>query len=75
MELRINGHILSIGQLGPDFLILDDPIDCPPTAGEITVSIDGDLRRWPVHLPEGIEPAQLRTRFADRPALNGSTVH
>jgi hypothetical protein len=29
-ELCVNGHTLRIGQLGPDFLVLDDLADQPP---------------------------------------------
>jgi hypothetical protein len=29
MHLTVNGQVLSIGQLGPDFLILRDPTDHP----------------------------------------------
>jgi hypothetical protein len=54
MELRINGSVLPIGQLGPDFIILDEPIAHPPSEAEIAVSIDGRERRWKVQLPEGI---------------------
>ena len=54
MQLSVNGHIFRIGQLGPDFLILDDPADHPPAEGEITMSIDGEVSRWPVQLPDGV---------------------
>lgn len=74
MHLTVNSRIFSIGQLGPDFLILDAPTDHPPAAGEITFSIDGRERRWTVHLPEGIAAGQVRTRIADGPPINGSTV-
>jgi hypothetical protein len=40
MSLFVNGHTCHIGQLGPTFLILDNPADQPPSEGEITVSID-----------------------------------
>ena len=74
MELTVNGRLFSIGQLGPDFIILDDPAVLPPSQGEITLSIDGRVRRWPVHLPDGIAPGQVRTRTADCRPVNGSTV-
>jgi hypothetical protein len=54
MELCVNGLTFRIGQLGPAFLILDEPTDLPPARGEITVSIDGQVRRWQVQLPEGV---------------------
>lgn len=63
MELRVNGAILPIGQLGPDFIILDQPADHPPTTGEITLSIDGRERRWLVSLPDGITSKKKETRI------------
>jgi hypothetical protein len=63
MELCVNGRILRIGQLGPDFLILDDPADHPAGRAEIQMSIDGRVRRWPVHLPDGVSTHRLRTRL------------
>jgi hypothetical protein len=75
MQLSVNGSVLSIGQLGPDFLILDDPADHPPAEAEITVSIDGRVKRWRVRLPDGITAGKLETRIADCPSgANGSTV-
>jgi hypothetical protein len=62
MELRVHDQVLSIGQLGPDFLILENPADHPPADAEITVWIDGRERRWKVHLPDGIESGKIRTR-------------
>jgi hypothetical protein len=64
MELRIKDLVLIIGQLGPDFLMLRNPIDHPPTEAEIWMSIDGHERLWPVHLPEGISTAQGDTRIS-----------
>jgi hypothetical protein len=58
MTLCVNGRSFRIGQLGPDFLILDDPAELPPTQGEITVSIDGHVRRWQVKLPDGVSSAR-----------------
>jgi hypothetical protein len=64
MELSVNGHVLSVGQLGPDFLILDSPTSHPPSKAEVAVWIDGDESRWTVHLPDGISPKMERTRIA-----------
>jgi len=64
MQLSVNGHVLSIAQLGPDFIMLDDPPDQPPSDGEIAVWIDGRERRWNVHLPDGIRADQDETRIS-----------
>jgi hypothetical protein len=55
---------LRIGQLGPDFLILDDPADHPPGRAEIIMSIDGRVRRWQIVLPDGISAGKPKTRIA-----------
>jgi hypothetical protein len=64
MYLSVNGHIFSIGQLGPDFLLLRDPIDHPAATGEIRLSIDGRERRWQVYLPDGMTAGKAETRIA-----------
>jgi hypothetical protein len=72
IALSINGHVLSVGQLGPDFIILREPINYPPTDASILLSIDGDEQRWSVHLPDGIEVSKAATRI--HRLLNGSAV-
>jgi hypothetical protein len=67
MELRLNGHILPIAQLGPDFLVLKNPVDHPPVEAEIAMSIDGHESRWPVRLLDGMSASQRRTRISRCP--------
>ena len=64
MQMRVNGHVFVIAQLGPDFVLLDDPIDTPPSVAEIMLSIDGQVMEWPVHLLHGITAGQAETRTA-----------
>ena len=64
MSLCVNGRTFHIGHLGPTFLILDNPADHPPAEGEITVSIDGRVKRWHVQLPDGVAASKPRTRIA-----------
>ena len=64
IQLNVNGFALAVGQLGPEFLILREPADHPPADGEIVMSIDGKVRRWHVHLPEGISSSKPRTKIA-----------
>jgi hypothetical protein len=63
MELHLDGAVLTVSHLGPDFLILAQPIDHPPTRAEITMSIDGKERRWTVQLPAGLSVASPRARI------------
>ncbi len=68
MHLAINGSVYKIGQLAPDFLILADQSEHPPTEGEIHLSIDGRARHWTVNLPDGISPSRIKTRIVRRAA-------
>jgi hypothetical protein len=74
MELRLNGHVLAIAQLGPDFLVLRTATDHPPADAEIALSIDGHERRWPVRLPEGISAMERRTAISGGQPGNGAAV-
>jgi hypothetical protein len=71
MHLSVNGQVLPIAQLGPEFLILRTPVEFAPADAEISLSIDGKLRRWTVHLANGINPDRLRTAIA--PCKNGKS--
>jgi hypothetical protein len=63
MQLSVDGHTLSIGQLAPDFLILRNPTEHPPSEAEIALWIDGRERRWSVYLPEGISAQTPETKI------------
>ena len=54
MQLLVNGSPLPIAQMGPDFLLLDKSIDHPAGEAIIFFSVDGNERRWPVCLPDGL---------------------
>ena len=64
MQLAVNGHILKIGQLGPEFVILEDPIDHPPGEAEILMSVDGLDTRWRVELTNGIVAGEPRAEIS-----------
>jgi len=70
MELRVNGHILPISQLGPDFLILTAATNHPPADAEIMLSIDGHEDRWMVRLDDGIAAGRTETRISRCPPVN-----
>ena len=74
MELRLNGHVLPIAQLAPDYLILANPIDHPPAQAEIAMSIDDQRTRWPVFLPAGLSVGQRRTKITGFQPGDGSPV-
>jgi hypothetical protein len=54
MRLLVNGSSLSIAQMGPDFLLVDAPIDHPPGNASVVMQVDQSESRWQVNLPEGI---------------------
>ena len=64
MHLVLDDKTLSIGQLGPDFLILDAPIDHPPTNAILFFSIDGKESERHVRLPKGISTESPRVVIA-----------
>ena len=74
MQLTVNGHILPISQLGPDFLILKNVINHPPAQAEIAVWVDGHERRWTIWLADGIKTGQRETEISRCRSVNGSTV-
>ena len=74
MALHVNGHVLPIAQMGPNFLLLNQPIDHPPADAEITLSIDGAETRWPVRLEQGLSASERRTAITRWSQVNGSTV-
>ncbi len=72
MQLFVDGRILSIGQLSIGFMMLDDPVDLPPSEAVISLTIDGDERRWTVYLLDGIKAGDVRTRIAASPTATCS---
>jgi hypothetical protein len=74
MELRLNGRVFPIAQLGPNFLVLKDAVDHPAAEAEIGMWIDGREDLWRVLLAEGIKASQPKTAISACPEINGSTV-
>lgn len=64
MTLTANGREFTIGQMGPDFLLLRDQIDVEPCNAQVMLSIDGNVKRWEVFLPNGIDGASREVRVA-----------
>jgi hypothetical protein len=54
MRLLVNGFTLPVRQMGPDFVLVDDPRTHPPSAATLFLRVDDSERSWPVRLPEGI---------------------
>ena len=64
MRLLLDGRVLPVAQLGPDFLILDQGVEHPPATAEIVLTVDDHQKRWTVGLPNGIQPGRTRVPIA-----------
>ena len=64
MQLLVNGSMLPIAQLGPNFLILRQTAAQPPTEATIVMRVDANERRWAVRLPEGLSVGSNRVVIA-----------
>jgi hypothetical protein len=51
MKLLVNGSSIPVAQMGPDFLLVTQPVDHPPANASIVMQVDESERRWEVHLP------------------------
>jgi hypothetical protein len=60
LELRVNGHVLSIAKLGSDSLVFADEVTVSPGPAEVVMHVDGRERRWQVCLhPAQQQPARV----------------
>ena len=64
MELTLHGRTLSVGQLGHDFLFLDEPVEMPAGDGTLRVQIDESEQFWKVKVPEGTSATSSRVILA-----------
>ena len=64
MRLLVDGQSLPIAQMGPDFIILKEAAEHPPTDAMLELCIDASERRWKVRLPHGISSDSLTVAIA-----------
>jgi hypothetical protein len=64
MRLLVNGSSLAVNQMGPDFLLVDKPINHSPSNASLVLQVDQSERRWEVRLPNGISVASKRVAIA-----------
>jgi hypothetical protein len=64
MRLVVNGCSISVAQMGPDFLLVDEPIDLPPGEATGILQVDQSERGWNVSLPNRISAASKRVQIA-----------
>jgi hypothetical protein len=64
MRLLVNGFSIPVRQMGPDFLLVDSPVNHPPADASLILQVDQSERCWDVRLPEGISAASQRVAIA-----------
>jgi len=64
MSLRVNGLSLRVAQMGPDFLLLDRPVNHPPGEARLSLQVDASESNWRVLLPKGIAADNPRVAIA-----------
>ncbi len=64
LRLLVNGLSLRVAQLGPDFLLMDAPVNHEPAAATVVMQVDQNERRWNIHLPNGISADNKRVQIA-----------
>lgn len=64
MRLLFNGGSITVAQMGPDFLLVDTPINHPPGNASLVLQVDQSERRWDVRLPDGISAGSKRVAIA-----------
>jgi hypothetical protein len=52
--LETAGLIVELTQVGPDSIVVRQPITLPSSEADVVMQIDGHERRWRVLLPNGL---------------------
>jgi hypothetical protein len=64
MRLVVNGLSLRVAQMGPDFLLVESPVNHPPADASVVLQVDQSERRWRVRLPDGMSASSKRVIIA-----------
>jgi len=64
MRLLLNGLSLAVAQMGPDFVLVDSPVNHAPAIATLVLEVDKNERRWNVRLPNGISAENRRVQIA-----------
>jgi hypothetical protein len=54
MQLLVDGISIPVAQMGPDFVLLREPISLPPCDATVVFQVDQEEERWLVCLPNGV---------------------
>jgi hypothetical protein len=61
MELRLDGQVVPIAQMGPDYIVVEQPFDHSPAEADVLLRIDESESVWRVWLVEGISAKRQKT--------------
>jgi len=64
MRLLVGGHSIPVAQMGPDFVLLENPVNHPPADASVVLQVDQSERSWNVRLPNGISAGTKRVAIA-----------
>ena len=64
MRLHVSGLSLRITHMGPDFVLVESPVDHVPDEACIFLKVDDSESQWRVRLPEGISKDSNRVALA-----------
>ena len=64
MRLLVGKHSIPVAQMGPDFILLESPVNHPPAAASVELQVDQSKRSWNVLLPHGISADTKRVAIA-----------
>jgi hypothetical protein len=67
ISLILHDWELQVDQLGPDSLLLKEPIAGQPAEGRLLLEVDGVQRAWSVLLPDGLSLRSRRVRIRAMP--------
>jgi hypothetical protein len=64
LRLEAEGKTWPLAKIGKDHIVPAAKIELPPCDAVVIMTVDGDERRWPVHLVDGATPFDfdIRTR-------------
>jgi hypothetical protein len=54
MQLLVDGISIPVAQMGPDFVLLREPVSLPPCDATVVFQVDQAEERWLVRLPNGV---------------------
>ncbi len=54
MQLFLDNLSLRVLQMGADFLLVEGPVNHPPTIARVSLRVDNSESDWAIRLPDGV---------------------